>query len=275
MTALISVIPLNKAGARGAPSQPVVASNYRTVMRLVVLLLSVLLAALSFGAFLVPTGPWAVAVRVAIFVVVVAQAITSYLAIKSTSKAGAEARLEINDVLAPLAVALKNIPLETTARRRRTVVSFLTAATAVCIQLAEGPKLRATFFEVVDRDGSRAFAPTHLSVGRGDPPVSVFVEGDGGEGEEVWSYAREGRPRYEPDIKKSPPPHMDTSRPRKYRSFITMPVMVAGEPVGLLTINSPRKKGLTGDDVVPMRVVAELCATAVAANNGVCPPLGA
>ena len=141
-------------------------------MRLVVLLLSVLLAALSLGAFLVPTGPLAVAARVAIFVVVVAQAITSYLAIKSTSKAGAEARLEINDVLAPLAVALKNIPLETTARRRRSVVSFLTAATAVCIQLAEGPKLRATFFEVVDRDGSRAFAPTYLSVGRGDPPAS-------------------------------------------------------------------------------------------------------
>lgn len=103
----------------------------------------------------------------------------------------------------------------------------------------------------------------------------MFIEDDGGEGEEVWRYAREGLPRYESDIKKSPPPHMDTSRSRKYLSFITMPVMVGGKPVGLLTINSPKKKGLTGDDVVPMRVVAELCATAVAANNGECPSLGA
>lgn len=244
-------------------------------MRLVVLLLSLVLAALSAGALFVTTGPWAITVRTAIFVVLAAQAVTGFLAIKSTSKAGAEARLEINDVLAPLTVALKNIPLESTARRRQAVVSFLTAATAVCIQLAEGPKLRATFFEVVDRDGSRAFAPTRLSVGRGDPPVSVFMEGDGGEGEEVWSYAREGWPRYEPNIKKSPPPHMDTSRPRKYRSFITMPVMVGGKPVGLLTINSPKKKGLTADDVVPMRVVAELCATAIGANHGECPSLGA
>lgn len=245
-------------------------------MRLVVLILSIVLAALSVGALFVTTGPWVIAVRTAIFVVLVAQAVTGFLAIKSTSKAGAEARLEINDVLAPLTAALKIVPLEKPAnKRRQAVVSFLTAATAVCIQLAEGPKLRATFFEVVERDGGRAFAPTHLSVGRGDPPVSVFVEGDGGEGDEVWSYAREGWPRYEPDIKKSPTPHMDTSRPRKYRSFITMPVMVAGEPVGLLTINSPRKKGLTGDDVVPMRVVAELCATAVAANHGECPSLGA
>lgn len=244
-------------------------------MRLVVLLLSVLLAALSLGVFLVPTGPWELATRVAIFVVVIAQAFTSYLAIKSTSKAGAEARLEINDVLAPLAAALKNVPLESTAKRRQAVVSFLTAATAVCIQLAEGPKLRATFFEVIDRDGRRAFAPTRLSAGRGDPPESVFVEGDGGEGEEVWRLARQGKPRYEPDIRKSPPPFMDTSRRRMYRSFITMPVMVGDEPVGLLTINSPRKKGLTQDDIVPLRVVADLCATAVAANHGECPPLGA
>lgn len=244
-------------------------------MRLAVLLLSIALAGLTFGAFFVTTGAWAIGVRGAVFLVVLVQGVLGYLAIKSASKAGAEARLEINDVLAPLTAALKNIPLEPTAKRRQAVVSFLTAATAVCIQLAEGPKLRATFFEVIAHGGHRAFAPTHLSVGRGDPPESVFVEGDGGEGEEVWRYARQGKPRYEPDIRKSPPPFMDTARSRKYRSFITMPVMVNDEPIGLLTINSPRKKGLTGDDVVPMRVVAELCATAVAANHGECPSLGA
>lgn len=41
---------------------------------------------------------------------------------------------------------------------------------------------------------------------------------------------------------------------RKYQSFITMPELV--------------------DDVVPVRVVAELCTTAVAANNGECQPFG-
>lgn len=244
-------------------------------MRLLVLILSILLAVLSFLGFIWVDGTWAVVVRGAILVVVVAQAITTFLAIKSTSKAGADARLEINDVLAPLSAALKSIPLETPAKRRQSVASFLTAATSVSINLAKGPKLRATFFEVVVEDGQRIFVPTKLSVGRGDSPESKFVEGDGGEGEEVWRYAREGRPRYEPDIKKAPPQYMDMSRSRKYRSFITMPVMVDKTPIGLLTINSPRKKGLSEDDVVPMRLVAELCATAVAANNRECPPLGA
>ena len=245
-------------------------------MRLADLLLSIALTGLTFTALFVTDGPWAIGVRAAVSVVAIAQGTLGYLAIKSASKAGAEARLEIKDVLAPLTAAVKNIPHErSSAKRRQPVVSFLTAATAFSIQLAEGPKLRATFFEVVDRDGRQAFAPTRLSSGRGDPPESVFVEGDGAEGDEVWLFAREGRPRYEPDIRRSPPPFMDTRRVREYRSFITMPVMVGDEPIGLLTINSPRMKGLTSDDVVALRVVAELYATAVAANHGECPSLAA
>lgn len=100
--------------------------------------------------------------------------------------------------------------------------------------------------------GLRAFAPTRLSSGRGDPPESVFVEGDGGEGDEAWRLAREGKPLYEADIRRSHLRFMDTSQPRKYRSFITMPVLVGDEPVGLLTISSPREKGLPEDDVVPV-----------------------
>lgn len=244
-------------------------------MRLLVLVLSLLLAALTFGTVVITDGAWMIVVRLSLAVVLIAQAISTFLAIKSTSKASAEARLEINDVLAPLAAALKDIPLATTAKRRQNVVSFLTAATAVCIQLSDSSKLRATFFEVVDENGRRVFTPSRLSAGRGDRPMSKFVENDGGEGEEVWRYAREGKHRHEKDIKKSPPPHMDTIRPRKYRSFITMPVMVGGAPAGLLTINSPRKNGLTELDVVPMRVVSDLCAAAIAANQGRCPHIGA
>lgn len=244
-------------------------------MRLATLILSVVLAIATFCTIVVTDGPWVTAIRAALAVLLIAQAITGFFAIKSASKAAAEARLEINDVLAPLAAALKDIPLATAAKRRQDVVAFLAAAVAVCIQLSRGSKLRATFFEVVDRNGHRAFVPSRLSAGRGDPAVSEFVEGDSGEGDEVWEYARSGRPRLEPDIKRSPPSFMDTSRSRQYRSFITMPVLVNGEPAGLLTINSPKKKGLTKGDIVPMRVVADLCATAISANNGNCPDLGA
>lgn len=245
------------------------------LMRLTTLVLSILLAAATFATFVVTDGLPAIAVRGTLAAIVIAQGITAFLAIKSASKAAAEARLEINDVLAPLAAALKNISLATPALRRREVVSFLTAAVAVCIQLSEGSKLRATFFEVADRSGHQAFVPSKLSAGRGDPAVSEFVEGDGGEGDAVWEAARRGQSRLEPDIKRFPPQHMDTKRTRKYRSFITMPVLVGGKPTGLLTINSPQRRGLTEEDIVPMRVVADLCATAIAANNGKCPPLSA
>lgn len=245
------------------------------LMRLTTLVLSILLAAATFATFVVTDGPSAIVVRGTLAAIVIMQGITAYLAIKSASKAATEARLEINDVLAPLAVALKGISLASTALRRREVVSFLTAAVAVCIQLSEGSKLRATFFEVVDRSGHRVFVPSSLSVGRGDPAVSEFVEGDGGEGDVVWEAARRGEPRLESDIKRFPPRHMDTKRTRMYRSFITMPVVVNGKPAGLLTINSPQRKGLSEEDIVPMRVVADLCAAAIAANGGKCPPLSA
>ncbi len=53
-----------------------------------------------------------------------------------------------------------------------------------------------------------------------------------------------------------------------------MPVLAGGSPVGLLTVNSTKKNGLSMEGVVPMRLVAELCVTPIAANQGKCPPLG-
>lgn len=213
--------------------------------------------------------------RAALAVVAVAQGTAAFLAVKSASKASARARIKINDQLAPLIALLKLIPTAPAAQRRQNVSTFLAYVTAACISLAEGPRLRATFFEVVTVEGSRVFKPSILSYGRGDPPVSEFREGDDGEGDEVWNFAETGRHRHEPDIRKNPPAHMDSRRARTYRSFITVPVRVNQTPVGLLTINSPKKRGLTVEDVALMQIMADLCAAAIAANNGKCPPLGA
>ncbi len=99
-------------------------------------------------------------------------------------------------------------------RQAAPVISFLRTATAVSIHLADGPELRATFFEVVDQNGLRAVVPTPLTSGRGDVPVAQFVEGDGGEGDDVWGHALQGRERYESELKKHPLRSMDVSRPR-------------------------------------------------------------
>ncbi|NHU86438.1 hypothetical protein GWK18_12855 [Kocuria sp. JC486] len=88
-------------------------------MRLLLLVLSILLVALTFTTFVVEGRTWEISMRAAQAVVLIAQATAGYFAVKSTSKAGAEARLEINDVLAPLTATLKDIPLAPTAKCTR------------------------------------------------------------------------------------------------------------------------------------------------------------
>lgn len=243
-------------------------------MRLAQLAISIILAVLTCVAFVVPTGVWAIALRIAICVTAVGQAVLVFCMVQSTAKTRAAMRVELQEQLAPLAAMLKLIPLAPAQDRHDRVSSFLSSATASCVNLSDEKKLRATYFEAAIDGGVRTFRPTTLSFGRGDKPVSTFAEGDGGEGESVWERAREGEYRHEVDIRRNPPPYMDTRRKRKYRSFITVPVLVSGDPVALLTMNSPRRNGLTSEDVVAMQMIADLCVAAIAADGGRTPTFG-
>lgn len=237
------------------------------------LALAVAIPILTYFAFSLSGEPAEALVRKALMVCAILQAVVGVISVVSTSRARADARIELNNKMAPLSAMLKYIPTYPSVERQSGVVSFLTFATATCLHLSDAPRMRATYFERFEQNGEVGFRPTGISPGRGDAPESIFKAGDGAEGDVVWKFARSGKGRFVPNIKKMPRGHIDLTRERHYKSFITTPVMVNGEPVGLLTINSPKKKGFKKHDMVAMQIVANLCATAIAGNDGKCPSL--
>lgn len=234
--------------------------------------LAALIALSSFAVRLVPAG-WPVLTVAGLNVLLVGgQAYTAHRSLKTARAARAERTVEFNNVLAPLASSLSRIPSRGPLReRQRGVAVFLADATNACVGLPGVKGVRATFFAVDEVDEARRFSPWDTK-GRGDPPVSVFRRDDDGEGAEVWRLADVGEARFVYDTETEEIPFFNRNRERKYRTFITVPVTVGGDAVGLLTMNAPEPGDLTSEDVDTMRLVADLVATALGMVDGKCPP---
>ena len=91
----------------------------------------------------------------------------------------------------------------------------------------------------------------------------------------MWDYARRGEARFVRDLELEDIPHIDRSRVRKYRTFITVPILLDEEPAGLLTINAPEPGDLAESDVVTMFAIADLIAAALRQVDGKFPSKGA
>jgi GAF domain-containing protein len=74
----------------------------------------------------------------------------------------------------------------------------------------------------------------------------------------VWQAVDRDEPRFYEDLDRQAPPGYDRSKPRRYRTFITVPVRSGNTPVGLLTINAPTPGDLTRDDVDTLLMIAAL-----------------
>ena len=219
-------------------------------------------------------GWWKIAAGSVGGIALVAQAWLSVRAEASRTQARVERTVEFTDVLAPLVNGLKDIPRTGAVGDRRTsVATFVASALGGCTGLTDAKRTRATVYQVVNTGGTRTFVPWD-STGRGDRPVSEFLEGDGGEGEEVWMRAREGQERFVPDITTADLPHFDRTRVRHYRTFIPVPIILGGLPVGLLTINAPKPGDLVESDVDTMFAIADLIAAALRQLDGEFPPKG-
>lgn len=200
-----------------------------------------------------------------------AQAWISVRSVRTVAASVTNRTVEINNVLAPLTKALVRVAAaDTLPRKRIAAVAFLVNATASCVGLTPAKLCRATFYSITGEPGSRVFVPWE-TVGRSDPPFSKFREDDSGEGAEVWRVASTGDYRFVEDTHRDLVPHFDRQRERKYRTFITMPVMFSDAPVGLLTLNAPEPGDLSADDVESMRFIADLAATAIGMAGGKCP----
>lgn len=237
-------------------------------------MLSALIAMLGVVGGSAKTGRLLVIFCVVIGALVLLQGWLSNRSVKSVKASRVDRTVEINNVLAPLAKALARAAAADGIKRRRAAsVAFLVNATSSCVGLTPAKLCRATFYSTSGEPGNRVFEPWE-TVGRSDPPFSRFREDDDGEGAEVWRVAKKGDYRFVQDTAHEDIPHFDRTRPRKYRTFITMPVMFDDAPVGLLTLNAPQPGDLTADDVESMRFIADLAATAIGMAGGKCPDRG-
>lgn len=250
-------------------------ANYHRGMKLLQVIVGVALPLLALLLLFFDDGWPELTLRLLILVVAAAQVAITYRTVTSAAQARAEKKVEMNDQLAPLAYKLAKIPAAGGLPQRRTAIaSFLTKTVATCVSLTDQERSRATFYEVVGEPGSRAFTPAESS-GRGDPAKSTFQEGDGADGDVVWTKAFAGEPTFVRDWRSEPPEYFDVARTdRKYLTFITVPILTHDGPVGLLTVNGPKPGDLTSSDVEMMQMLADLCVAAIGMGDGKCPAMG-
>ncbi|MFJ1510293.1 GAF domain-containing protein [Cellulosimicrobium funkei] len=186
-----------------------------------------------------------------------------------------EVKILTNDCIQPLARCLLIMAAKQSLPERRQDLPYaLAAALAGASSITDTSGSRASIFKRTLVDGKDALVPDlKLSVGRGDNPVSVFLR-DEGEGVEVWRAAEAGEVTFYEDITKVAPPGMDKTRPRRYKTFITAPIIVGDRLEGLLTVNSREAGDLLLDDEGIMRFLATLAGVALGTCGGSWPPSG-
>jgi GAF domain-containing protein len=206
---------------------------------------------------------WFWVLSIAALVLVAVQAALGLSAIRSARKAREEFKVVVFDQLAPLARSLSLLSRATAAQRPQLLTGVLYPGLVCAAGLATTDRVRATLFECGKTpQGDDVFKPWGRSIGRGDPPQSLFVRGTS-EGNAVWEYAERDKPRFCRDVKKKPPPGWDATKRRNYRTFITVPIRSGDELVGLLTVNAPKPGDLTTDDVGTLQAIAGLLGCAL------------
>lgn len=163
----------------------------------------------------------------------------------------------VNDVLGPLVARATSMALMPKQKQREESRGLLTASLAAALSLVEAERSRATVFKVTDNTlGSRVMAPIpNGSLGRGDAAKSVFRE-DTEEGAEVWKRADARESLLCANLAKEKPLGWPPDRERPYKCFVTVPIAVGDEVLGLLTVNSVNPNELDLLDLETARLIA-------------------
>jgi len=205
------------------------------------------------------------------------QVVVGWLKSRATEAAETEALQALQHQIGPVAQKLGELAEIATPTKRRELYSALCMqVVAVAAALPTKQGVRASLYRVSDVGGSRAFVPhPAYSQGREDRPRTVFVEGRDAEGNAVWADAVQRRIKFCRDVDADPPPGYDPQIARAYRTFITAPIVVDGQPVGLLTNSATRPGDLTDQDERTMSVLAHLLAVAYVVSGRQWPSDGA
>ncbi|WP_322919999.1 GAF domain-containing protein [Nocardioides renjunii] len=173
-----------------------------------------------------------------------------------------DTRATINDALDPVLRILGEISAERSKPAREQLIAqaipfVLTAAS----NLIGSERSRACWFELTDGDPP-SLVP-RLAAGRSGSPTTTFTPGDPA-GEAAIAMVLRGENLLCPDIDTDPPPGWDTTKPRDYKTFISISVATADTAYGMLTLDALEAGALTNDDLHMLGLMASALAAALA-----------
>jgi len=181
----------------------------------------------------------------------------------SERRARIDSRIQIADVLRPLAETLAKMPSLTKAEKLQQCESMKRGVVDAAAELLGPERSRAGWFEYVDDKVARLVPVPDLRRGRGDPQLTEFVQGTV-EGDAALELLDNDTTRFCPDVDEDPPPGWTKARHSEYRTFISAGVVADGRRFGMLTLDALEPGDLTPNDVYALSLLAKLLAAALA-----------
>ena len=180
---------------------------------------------------------------------------------KQETAEAAETRVLLTDALEPLLTDIGRMPRSTKRVRETALVKIVgNACGAVPVALPDGKALRVIIYNIEPAANGRRRLTVMNSSGRKDKPGKLTDE-PGTRGEAIFEALRIGDPVFVADMDKSPDHSIEGKR---YRTFISAPIIANGECYGMLSVDSPHVGSLDENDVVVVEFIATLLAIAFA-----------
>lgn len=174
-----------------------------------------------------------------------------------------DTRIQIADVLRPLAETLAKMPSLSKSEKREQCESMKRGVVDAASELLGPDRARAGWFEYVDGKSPRLVPVAELRRGREDPQRTEFVQGTV-EGDAALALLDNDTTRFCSDVDTDPPPGWDSNNHPAYRTFISAGVVADGRKFGMLTLDALEPGDLTDNDVYAMSLLAKLLAAALA-----------
>jgi hypothetical protein len=174
-----------------------------------------------------------------------------------------DTRIQIADVLRPLAETLAKLPSLSKAEKREQCESMKRGVVDAAAELLGPDRSRAGWFEYQAGRPARLVPVAELRRGRADPQRTEFVGGTL-EGDAALALLEQDTTRFCADVDTDPPPGWDSAAHPVYRTFISAGVVADGRKFGMLTLDALEPGDLTPNDVYAMSLLAKLLAAALA-----------
>lgn len=246
--------------------------------------LAVMTAAATFAISLIPAGGWLVGIRILAVCLAVATAVVGFLKFRNErafkrqqeeervsldQALRAESRrtsLLINGAMLGTADKLCRLAMLDQPTKDAEISGFRASIVSKVCDLVQSEAPRAAYFRVQDLSArSRVMRSGTYSDSRNreDSFTSQFFEGHGGD-QGVWDLIDAGDVELSNDTGTAVPASWDTTKDRRYKSFVSVAVRAEGVAFGMLTANTLETEGFSDSDVASIKVLAHLLAAAEA-----------